>query len=362
MNTRRVPSLLASTLVLAYIPVWAQSSASISVPEFVKAGEAVQVSGTLDRAPNFTGGSVQWSISGPDGFTVQSSVELAANQSSFSFSYTIPAAAKQGMWSVSSLVFYDGVNGRIPLNFEHPSFSVIANKGLVYPGSAQIRLRPSEVQLLRGEALRIQAQIQDLKGRIKETPTSSDLLKVLRSSMDDALAALAKTQNAYRELDAGRSRGGDIDVFFSDIRTSYTEALSSVNRRTPARFTPAAFLGDASDSRAPIDIYPALAQGPLRALEHNELAYETVANADALTFNLEVTSTPAGARISYRRRGDQFTPAPDPTNATIKSLIYAIWIIRVEAPGMVAQEKEHNALNEEYHVLHFDLERARQSP
>jgi hypothetical protein len=103
------------------------------------------------------------------------------------------------------------------------------------------------------------------------------------------------------------------------------------------------------------DVYPTVAQGTLRALEHNERAYETVSSVGTLVFDLEVGSTPPGANISYRRRGDVFQPAPDPTNATIKSLPFAIWIVRVEAPGMQPQEKEHNALNENYHVLHFDL-------
>jgi len=103
------------------------------------------------------------------------------------------------------------------------------------------------------------------------------------------------------------------------------------------------------------DVYPAVAQGTLRALEHNEPTYETVSSVGSLVFDLEVGSTPPGANITYRRRGDVFQPAPDPTNVTIKSLPLAIWIVHVEAPGMQPQEKEHNALNENYHVLHFDL-------
>jgi hypothetical protein len=347
--------LLSIITLFASAPLLGQTTAAVSVPEFVKAGEAVMVTGTLDRAPNFSGSSLQYYFAGPGDFTVQSSVELAAGQKDFSFSYRIPEAAKAGVWSVSRLVFYDGVGTRIVLAVPVRTFDVIANSGLIYPSHAEIALSPSEVQLLRGAALRLQAQIQDLKGRIKETKAAG-LPQLLAAGITNAVTELDRTESAYKQLDSQNNRAGQVQVFFSDIRTSYLEASRSLNFRNRSVPAAASISPVSMDTTVVAsDVYPTVAQGTLRALEHNERAYETVSSVGTLVFDLEVGSTPPGANISYRRRGDVFQPAPDPTNATIKSLPFAIWIVRVEAPGMQPQEKEHNALNENYHVLHFDL-------
>jgi hypothetical protein len=93
----------------------------------------------------------------------------------------------------------------------------------------------------------------------------------------------------------------------------------------------------------------------LRAFEHNELAFTTVANAESLTFDLQVESEPPGASVEYKRHGDNFENAPDKTTTTLKSLPYAIWVIRVEAPGLRAQEREHDPFTEPNHVLYFQL-------
>jgi hypothetical protein len=160
MKSRLIPLLT----LLASVQLFGQTTAAVSDPEFVKAGEMVVVTGTLDRAPIFSGSPLMYYFAGPGDFSVQSSVELAAGQRDFSFSYRIPEAAKGGVWSVSRLVFYDGVDSRIVLAIPAGAFNVIANSGLVYPAQAEIALTPSEIQLLRGAALRLQAQIQDLKG------------------------------------------------------------------------------------------------------------------------------------------------------------------------------------------------------
>jgi hypothetical protein len=51
------------------------------------------------------------------------------------------------------------------------------------------------------------------------------------------------------------------------------------------------------------------------------------------------------------RRGDEYTQNSDPTNATISSLVYAIWIIRFEMQGYVPQERTHDPFKETDHVV-----------
>jgi hypothetical protein len=346
--------LLLLTVALIARSLHAQSSASLTVPEFVKAGEPVNVVGILDRAPNFDGSSVLYYITGPDGNMMQSSVEIKRGQSKFEFTYVIPYPAKGGTWAIADLRFNDGINPQIPLKAEPRTFTVIANKGLIYPQAAQIDLRPSQVQLLRGEGLRLQTEIQNLKEKIRQSRASA-LPQILATNIENEIRAIDKIQATYQQLGTDDRQAIQNSItFFSDIKTSYTEARRLISGER-AKYSPASFTLNSHVSKE--DVYPAIAQVTLRAFEHNERAYETAASAETLAFDLKVTSSPPGAVISYRRRGDDtYAKASEPTNATVPSLIYAIWIVRVEILNPYScQEIEHNAVNESYHVLHFDL-------
>jgi hypothetical protein len=101
--------------------------------------------------------------------------------------------------------------------------------------------------------------------------------------------------------------------------------------------------------------YPAIAQSVLRALEQNELAYSIVADSGRLTFDLDVKSVPTGAVISYKRRGDDYRRNADPTDATIKALPYAIWVVQFQKTGYQNEEREHDPFREPNHVLTIEL-------
>jgi hypothetical protein len=59
-------------LIAACATAGAQDSASVRVPDIVKAGETVTFDITLDVAPNFDGGSVLVWVKGPGEFSIQS--------------------------------------------------------------------------------------------------------------------------------------------------------------------------------------------------------------------------------------------------------------------------------------------------
>jgi hypothetical protein len=101
--------------------------------------------------------------------------------------------------------------------------------------------------------------------------------------------------------------------------------------------------------------YPLLAQPVLRAFEQNELAYTLVAETASLTFDLELRSVPAGAEISYKRRGDAYQQNPNPTNSVLRSLPYAIWIVRLQKSGYQVEEREHDPFREPNHVVIVEL-------
>jgi hypothetical protein len=103
--------------------------------------------------------------------------------------------------------------------------------------------------------------------------------------------------------------------------------------------------------------YPVLAQAVFRAFEQNELAYKIVSDSGTLVFDLDVSSSPTGATVSYRRRGDHYRQNVNPTNTVIKELPYAIWQVRFQKQGYREEEREHDPFRDPNHFVHVELQR-----
>jgi hypothetical protein len=110
-----------------------------------------------------------------------------------------------------------------------------------------------------------------------------------------------------------------------------------------------------ASTETPRPRYPILAQAVLRALEQNELAYKIVADTGTLVFDLDVASNPAGATVSYRRRGDRYHLNPSPTNTVVRGLPYAIWTVRFQKSGYREEEREHDPFRDPDHVVYVEL-------
>ena len=167
-----------------------------------------------------------------------------------------------------------------------------------------------------------------------------------------------ETESRFQRLSTDSKQKQAAHIFFDDLRVSYDRATRDLGDSDKA--TPVA-------SALPIRIstqpdrtdanYPSISQGVLRVFEQNEAAYIVVANRQELTFNLEVSSAPPSATVSYKRRGDDFTKNAEFTNCTLHALPYAIWTIRVEERGYKTEEVEHDPFREPNHVIKLVLER-----
>lgn len=350
-----IPSFFSSRLV-AQEAETESATVTLSTPEIIKAGETVRFTVTLDRAPNFNGASLFYSISGPN-FAFGGVVPLSTKIRTYQIAFPVPAAAQGGTWSLIRLEFYPGaLKPRTSLkNFKPVSFRVVANSNLIFPTSVEVTINPSQVQLLRREAVAVQTRIQDLKANLIQLPKSPDrgkLIAILQKNLSEALEAINSTERSFTERGSDLSVLDAAEVFFDDLRTSYREMIRDLPRaRTDIAkdhpFITAALVDQPS--------YPALAQGPLRILEQNELAYTVVANNEHLTFDLEVNSFPAGATVFYRRRADSERQNGKPTDSTIPSLPYAIWTVRFHLDGYKDEEREHDPFREPNHVVTVKL-------
>jgi len=346
---------ISGLLALFCSTVVAQESATVHGPEFVKAGETLNLVITVDRAPNFTGSSLQLTLGPPRGGGFGYAIELHPKKTEYSLQVKIPEAAIGGTWSVIEIRYASGSPGDFsPLPFTKYSFQVIPQEDLVHPTSADVGMRPSQSQLLRTEAIHLQARIQDLKGSILEYKFSPKLTSVLRQNIDQAVQSLNETEQEFRKLDSSPKQEENSHVFFDDLRTSYREANHDLRAQELMRHSHELLVA-APQRKTETAVYPLVAQPVLRAFEQNELAYNTVADAQKLTFDLSVSSAPAGAAVSYRRRGEEFKQADAPTNSTIKALTFAIWIVRFQKDGFRTIEREHDPFREPNHIIDVEL-------
>lgn len=328
----------------------------------VKAGEDFSFTVVLDKPPNFEGGGLHYRIAGPGGTpTISSGFTLYPGQLIYNATYRVPPGAPGGTWTVTIYGISDGLEIR-PFSGPKPrTFQVIANRNLVFPTSASIIVNPSQQQLLRIAAGRLQLRIQDLKAAVagyQEANQQGRIPQVLRANVDDALKALQATEVDFKKLETVQSKADVAAVFFADLRLNYDDALQNLGPSSGRMLPPAGFMNAAFSGKTPQkSSYAILVQATLRPLEGNVLAYNIVADSGSLTFDLKVTSNPSGAVVSYYRRGDPPHPYADPTTALIPSLVYAVWYVRIEKPGYKPQVREHDPFHSTDHVVNVELSR-----
>jgi hypothetical protein len=218
--------------------------------------------------------------------------------------------------------------------------------GLVTPTSVAVLVNPSQADLLRDEAKRLKAKAQHIRQQLSSESVAANQV-LLRNSVQEAMSELGKTEDAYKGMGGEPSYAKAINAFFDDIRVNYGEAIknlpndSATARRTGPRLERvSAALGDPS-----IHLNPA-SEAVLGSILHNVKAYNVVASAGKLTFDLEVYSVPEGATISYRLLGDAYETAPRVTDSKIENLPIAVWYIRLQKTGYRDWEGRYDATTE----------------
>lgn len=230
----RVFNLLAAlTCISLFInsPVAAQqtetgrATVTVNSPEIIKAGESVHFTITIDRAPNFKGASLQYQISSPSGALWAAAVALDTNKVSYEVVFEVPAAAEGGNWSLSRLVFYPAFGAEAPLkNFKPVPFRVIASSNLIFPTSAEVNISPSQIQLLRREALNVQSRVQVMKAdlvRIQPSPKKELIVAILQRNLKEASDAVQRTEKSFNELGTSQPGLPAAKIFFADLQAAY---------------------------------------------------------------------------------------------------------------------------------------------
>jgi hypothetical protein len=328
---------------------------SLHGEQVVKAGEILPVILTIDPAPNYEGSNLQVEIRGPSGEGFVYGIALKPGKNMYEFPFQVPVAAAGGTWTIARLTFNSG-GGRdgINISFKPYSFKVIPNNNLVFPTKADVGVNPSQVQLLRTASVGLQTRIRELKAQLYGVTSTKKQEDILLAALQEAVQALGETAGRFRTLSTNKSQSESAEIFFDDLRATYAEASTVLRASAAAGHAQFRTVGLQQD-KADVNRNSAAYMGVLRALEQNEVAYTIVAEAQSLTFDLEIESMPPEALVLYHRKGDAFKKNPQDTNCLIRSLTYAIWFIRVEKLGHTPQEREHDPFREPNHKMTFNL-------
>jgi hypothetical protein len=343
--------VLVSLIAIGTQALLGQGSAKVStVTATAKAGETISFTVTVDHPTNVEDSYISYTLSTPQN-SLASSVALPPGKTEVKISYKIPRDARAGRYELTSLAFVSPSGKRIPFTFEKVGYDVTASTGFEFPSGVKVAISPSQVQLFRSEAQALAKRLQELKGNenVLESKGPQAANQELRSAVRREMDALKSTDEKFRSLGLSTDLSRIATVFFADLELSYsrTEAMLA-GRASQARgggaIELAFFRPGQGQQRIPLSRYAR--EAVYRAAEDNELAYNQVAETGDMSFSLRVVSSPAGATISYARRGDSLQDYQDPTSATIPSLPLAIWRIHFHKTAYQDQEREFNPFTE----------------
>lgn len=340
-----------------------QSSGEQEVDQ-VKAGETYSFTLHLDNAPTYSDGRIYYPMSAlVNGASFGSAYSFCAStvpqQKDYDCIVTVPKefVGNRDVTLTTAYIQSPRENVTVKLR-ETVRFRVL---GLPPPiertEGADVTVNPTQAQLLRRAGTKLQGRIADLKAAVvqleKPEAGSGPLANLLQKNVEDAVNALQDTE---REFEKPLTKEGDLatsKIFFQDLLLRYTEILTQIkdSRHRAPTFRPASQHDPSGQPE-----YPLLAQATIHTLERNVLAYNAVAANETLYFDLVVKSKPEDGLISFHLKGDPPKLNADHTNATLKNLTYAIWIVSVAKQGYKSQEREHDPVLEPNHVLTFDLQ------
>lgn len=230
---------------------------------------------------------------------------------------TIDKEAPGGEWKGSLALNLDPKspmgNGRACLFLPLPSiegdskFSVIVASGPqeVFPTSVAVTINPSQIDLLHGEADRLNAKAKRLKEQILAQNKGGDV-EALRTNLLEAAKDVDKTEQSFKQKSENQTASiGAVNVFFDGVRYEYGEALREIGEQqaNSNKNVPRLELVGIRHTTLPKSGAKGY-KAALNSIVHNAEVYDFAASTASLTFSLMVTSSPQGATISYKQRGD----------------------------------------------------------
>jgi hypothetical protein len=305
-------------------------------------------------------------ITRPDGNPVEVNwQDIHSAEQTLEFEIEIKADAPSGTWKVDLNNQADAPDDRhaecrwpaLAPDSQHFSFKVVRNRNIVIPTSVKVTISPSQIQLLRGEIDRLRAQANDLPDHLKPSDQA-----VLSSTLQAVTDELARTKIKYVELEKNAEFLSKIDKFFDNIGIEYKDTNAKLDKGVAQGGKPR--LVQANQVGTLVDTAVRFVKA---AINHNADAYELVADAEELTFDLNVSSVPKpGATIAYKLWGDRdedYIEVNGETPITIYNLARAVYFVRIRLKNYVEKNGvRFDAIKEKSGEMTIKLEPIKQQP
>lgn len=211
-----------------------------------------------------------------------------------------------------------------------------------------LKISTKQIELLQNSSNYLRELTGESKHEIDRTQklfyekavSLEQLVSSLTSPLESSKDAIQKTEMQFLEVSESDQIRNEGRMFFGSILIQHDLVLKEI-----------------AETRDSSDKFPRMRDSAIFTVETAALALSVVAHEGFLTFDLDVKSEPEVGVVSYKRIGDSYKQAPDPTNTVIPNLVYAIWMVRVQKQGYKDQEKPHDPFREKNHVMFFVLEK-----
>jgi hypothetical protein len=208
--------------------------------------------------------------------------------------------------------------------------------------SDPVFINDRQANILRQAAGVVEKDIINLTEKlIKPSGSSDSLVDTVRQTLiihiDQRTSDIRGTQAEFETSTNTQEVREASRIFFGDIENHYGEAKQKLKSLEKGQ-------------------YPLVRDFTLGVFEHNYRAYIRVADTHLMSFDLAVKSSPRGATITLKRKGDHdYLECPDPTNTTCRNVVKAIWYVRAQLDGYKDLEKTHNPFTNPDHDLYFEM-------
>lgn len=214
----------------------------------------------------------------------------------------------------------------------------------VYPTKVDLTLTVNQKQFLDTKATQLSALSSKLDTEVESPPAEPPLLgKFLIGIVDNAEDALTETEKQYRERIL--RPGEKTPAFFADFHAQYQSLRANLKVTSPNPGTtatglfPAPKLYSVQLKDRPEGELATNARSPevtavWQTIKDNIAAYLFVKNNNRITFNAQIKSFPAGARIRYRKIIDSvYSDYSSPTDVPHAEFELATWEFKFEKSG-----------------------------
>lgn len=330
----------------------AQSGAQITLPQGnVTAGDSFDVLVKLDHPATCETGAFVEFVLPPSTSSFYAGTTIHAGETSVTLKATPARDLPGGTYQVQRGFLNPCPGYQNNKDFKVPAITVTVRAlpdSNVYPTSADVKLSLTQKQFLDTKIAHLDNLDVELTTKIERNAADIPPLRdFLISIVKSADAQLTTTELQYREQ-IMKSQG-PLPAFFADFHLQYQQLLVELrapipgNAQTDVRQS-AMLLYVQLKKRTPTDqpasppnfsgTYPPSVIAVRTTIRDNGSAYKYIRDNGRLTFDVQLSSFPSGARISYKKLiDDQYQDYSSPTDVANASFELATWNFKFHKEG-----------------------------